>query len=94
MDAQEYLHFHTQKSVKLMYKNFLEILEDIKEQHDINFQKLFDSLPDKKKNQVIQANYLDERAFEYFRKKILDHGNECARSIQTELEKFDVNFQK
>ena len=76
-----------------MYKHFLEILEDIREQHDINFSKLFDSLPEDKKNQVIQANYLDERAFEYLRKKTLDAGNNCSREIQAELAKFDINFK-
>jgi len=93
MEAQEYLSFHTQKNVKLMYKHFLETLEDIKTQHDINFTKLFESLPEEKKNQVVQANYLDERAFDYLRKKILDAGNNCSREIQTELAKFDINFK-
>lgn len=93
MDAQEYLEFHTNNNVKLMYKHFLSILEDLKEQHDISFTKLFESLPEDKKNQIIQANYLDERAFDYLRKKTLDSGNECARAIKTELAKFDINFK-
>jgi hypothetical protein len=93
MDAQEYLNFHTISNTKLMYKKFLEILEDVKEQHDISFSKLFDSLPEDKKNQVIQANYLDNRAFEYLRKKTLDAGNDCSRNIQIELAKFDINFK-
>jgi hypothetical protein len=94
MEAHDYLNFHAQTNVKLLYKQFLELLEDIKEQHDINFSKLFDSLPEKDKTLIVQANYLDERAFDYFRKKILDSGNDCCRNIQSELAKFDINFKK
>jgi hypothetical protein len=93
MDTKEYLDFHTQKEVRIMFKHFLGLLEDLKEQHDISFTKLFESLPDDKKNQIVQADYLDERAFEYLRKKTLDAGNECARAIQTEIAKFDINFK-
>jgi len=94
MNAKDYLEFAAQNNVKLMYKHFLELLEDIKEQHDISFRKLFDSLPEKDKNLIIQADYMDARAFDYFRKKVLDAGNDCARSVQSEINKYQIDFSR
>ena len=94
MEAKDYLDLALARESKRLYINFLEMLEDIHHQHDSNFRKLYDSLPEEYKAQVIQASYFDENGHAHFRKRALDHGNELIRSIRTELEKYEIDFKR
>ena len=89
--ATELLHFQVARNVTNLYKGFLVLLEDIQQQHRVHFSKLKRDLPEHDKI-INQADYLDEANLEYVRKKVLDIGNDCRRQIETELEKFDIDF--
>ena len=94
MEARDYLHFSLNRASKVLYINFLEYLEDIKQQHDNSFFKLMEGLPEQYKAQVIQASFMDQAAFEHFRKRVLDHGNVLVRTIDEEMKKFDIDFKR
>lgn len=36
---------------------------------------------------------IDANGRDFFRKRVLDRGNSCLRNIESELEKFDINFK-
>ena len=61
-------------------------------EHDIHFCKLRKNLPEHKAL-IEQADYFDESKMQYFRKKVLDMGNDNIRSNDDDLEKFTIEFE-
>jgi hypothetical protein len=93
MNPKEHLDFHVQKDVIYLYKNFLSLIQDIKEDHGLMLKKLKDALPDKTKL-IDTVDYMDANRQAYYRKKILDWGNGSIRALQKQLELFDIDFNK
>jgi len=81
------------KAIKLVFKSFLVMVEDLHIEHQIQFGKLKDKLPKEYLDIVDQADYLDEEKKQYLRKKILDIGNESIRGVNEELSKISVEFK-
>ena len=81
------------KAIKLVFKSFLVMVEDLHIEHKIQFGKLKVKLPKEYLDIVDQADYLDEEKKQYLRKKILDIGNESIRGVNEELSKISVEFK-
>ncbi len=94
LKARDYLNLAAQAHIKILFKQSLEILEDIRVQHDMNFRKLLDTLPEQYKGLIIQANYMDDDGYQHFRKRILDAGNSTARALDNEISKFSIDFSR
>jgi hypothetical protein len=88
---QEVAQFFARKTVTRLFKSFLEINNEIKNEHDIMLGKV-----SKKTSQdfVENIDYFTSEKSEYFRKKILDSGNECIREISSFLEAFDIEVNE
>jgi hypothetical protein len=71
----------------------LGVLEDLKSHHDINFNKLYDSLPDDYEELINMSDYFDEEYFSKYRKKVLDLGNSVLRDYNSELDTLHVEFR-
>lgn len=78
-----------------LYKYFLEVLEDIKKDHDLGIGRMRKSLVFtqnriKKKHDLeliiepiaIQANFFDKDYYNHLRKRILDKGNQEIRKTE------------
>lgn len=92
----ELFEFQYTKAIKQLYKQFLILVEDLSSEHEIANSKLKNYI---NKNGgdpslVDQVNYLDYKKQEYLRKKILDFGNDCIRSLSSDLELYELNFKK
>lgn len=75
--------FQIRRNIINLYKAFLVMLEDLEEEHVAHFNKLYETF--KEEMDVIrQADYLTKEKVAYLRKKILDAGNDCIRSITGE----------
>jgi len=83
----------THKEITRLYKSFLELIEDIRHDHNAMLQKV-ESRCGKEASQ--ELNYLDQSKYEQLRKKVLDSGNECARQMINFLDFYDftINSQK
>jgi len=92
MDAKDFLLDRSDKEIRFLFKMFLGLLEDLQREHQINFDKLYDALPDEYHDLVDMADYFDEDRFSAYRKKVLDYGNEALRNCLGELENFQVHF--
>lgn len=68
------------------------MLEDLHKEHQINFNKLKNNLPEGCLPIVDQANYFDEDKLQYLRKRTLDIGNETIRNIEMELDNYTIEF--
>ena len=93
MDAQGIFKKHCQRNTVSLFKGFLIMLEDLQKEHQIHFSKLKRNLPEGCLPVVEQADYFDESKMQYFRKKVLDMGNDNIRSNDDDLEKFTIEFE-
>ena len=93
MDPQEAINAIYSKNTKLLFKSFLVLIEDLHNEHSINFKKLKKALPDDYKNLIDQADYFDYNKMQYLRKKILDMGNESIRESENNFENFTISFK-
>ena len=91
IDPKDVLVFQAKKDFVHLYKTFLIMLEDIKTENEISFDKLKRQFP-QSREAIEFANYLDEAKMEYLRKKVLDVGNDTIRKFNSELEKYNVDF--
>jgi hypothetical protein len=69
------------------------MLEDLKKTHEINFNKLYDGLPEEHHSLINMADYFDEDYYQNYRKKVLDIGNSVLRDYNSELENLVVEFK-
>lgn len=91
------MQFTAVRAVKLLFKNFLEILDELRVENDSKVKELEDTLEEleiflKKehgisvclKTYVKYVNMLDESKVKQLRKRILDYGNSLLREIETQ----------
>lgn len=93
MNPKEFFIEHNEKNIRMLYKAFLILIEDLHKDHQINFQKLRLSFPSEFSGIIDQADYFDEKKLKYLRKKILDMGNEVIRMNDSELANFTISFK-
>ena len=92
MTGSEYLNDRVRINTSDLFKRMLELLEDIKHEHDRHFALLYQAAPETFKPVVKQAHYLDEDKMALLRKRILDMGNESIRKTSSELDIVRVEF--
>ena len=85
--AQEAVQFLVQKNITRLFKSLLEMVDDLKNQHNVMLNKVakqssFEFTQD--------INYLTSERSDHVRKRILDMGNECIREINGIIEVFDM----
>ena len=93
MIAKEFLNERSDHHIRFLFKSFLGILEDLKNDHDINFSKLRDSVSHEYQDLIDMADYFDEEHFYNYRKKVLDIGNSVLRDYNSELDTLHVEFR-
>ncbi len=91
--AKELLRFQTFKEITYLYKRYLMVVEDLREEYKGMIQKLEENVSEEDQALVRVANFLDENRFALIRKRILDSGNEAIRSMEQHIEKFKVEFE-
>jgi len=88
-DLKEYLMFQIHRNVVNLYKRYLNLIEDIQEDHKSMLEKLNNKIDS---NTLKNIDYFDDNRYNYLRKKVLDLGNETMRSNDNELNDFNVSF--
>lgn len=86
------LSLRYKKSITILFKDMLKILEDMKADHDFHYTKLYENIPSEYHPMLNVSNHFDERKLKWIRKKILDSGNDALRNFEQELENFSVSF--
>lgn len=86
---KEILRFHVEQAITQLFKRFIFQLEDLKQEHRAAFEKLRQWLPEEYHPHLDLADYFDDNKYAYFRKRVLDIGNETKRNIHQEFDKFD-----
>lgn len=92
-DPKEVLRFQQHRIVTVLFRRFLEALEDLGLEHDEALSKLSAALPPEYQPYVDLADYLSPDKSKHLRKKVLDAGNDSLRSLDEVLESFDITFR-
>lgn len=83
LTKEEIRNFQVKRNVVSLYKAFLIMLEDLEEEHIQHFDKLYEEFKEQEAT-IRQADYFTDDKMSYLRKKVLDAGNDCIRSITGE----------
>jgi hypothetical protein len=79
------------KEIKSLYKTFLELVEDLKNDQKIMLDKVAAQCGEKFAHDI---NSFTPEKYEQVRKRILDSGNECSRRLLNFLDFFDFIINK
>ena len=81
---KEFLLFQIHRNITSLYKRYLNLIEDIQEEHINMLNKLNNKIDQETWKNL---DYFDDNKYNYLRKKILDLGNETSREI---IKNFDL----
>lgn len=92
MDSKEFLNEVSAKEISSVFKEMLRLLEDMKQDHDFHYQKLYDNIPKGYHPIIDTADHFTDDKVQWIRKRILDSGNGSMRNMEQEIENFEVKF--
>ena len=84
--------FTISRNIVVLYKRYINLVEDLKEDHRTYVGKVSKKIDDKEFLKNVE--YFDEEKYNYIRKKILDLGNESIREIENFSELVDIDFKE
>jgi hypothetical protein len=85
LKIKDLLSFQTHRNIINLYKRYLNIIEDLQEEHLNMLNKLNSKIDQETLKNV---DYFDENKYNYLRKRVLDLGNETIREIDKTLDLF------
>lgn len=94
MDQKDIVLFQIRRTFNVLAKRTLMLMEDLQNDHDINFDKLRKELPEEYLGLIEMANYFDSPKFTHFRKRILDIINDGFREFSEELDKYELSLKR
>ncbi len=92
--AEAVLRFQQQRVVTLLFRAFLETIEDLGVAHDEALDKLVKALPVEYHCYVDLADYLTPEKGQQLRKRVLDRGNDSLRALDDLTKNFDIQFKQ
>lgn len=92
IDARSTLQFACRRHIVQLFKSFLEVGETLAMEHDESLAKLATALPAQYTTYLSLADYLTDERSDRLRREVLQRGNDCVRSIQEEIAKYEIEF--
>lgn len=92
MEANTNLSQRQRRLITALFKDFLEIMGEVKESHDEYFGNLMEKLPPEFVTTLVVGNPLSDDKFMRLRKKILDKGNDTIRDSEIEFGNYSISF--
>jgi hypothetical protein len=89
-NIRDYILFQIHRNIVSLYKRYLNIIEDLQEEHINMLNKLNKKIDTETLKSI---DYFDENKYNYFRKRVLDLGNETLREIDKNFEFLDLNVK-
>lgn len=86
LKLKDLLAFQINRNIVNLYKRYLNLVEDLQEEHLNMLNKLNKKVD---LETLKNVDYFDDNRYNYIRKKILDLGNETYREIEKTLEFLD-----
>lgn len=89
---KDYFVFQLKKDISDLFKSQLGDLEDLREEHLEMLRKLQDALPVDFLPVLLASDYFSDDKFSWLRKRILDKGNGVLRSVEDQINKFEITI--
>lgn len=80
---KDFALFQINRNIVLLYKRYINLIEDLQEEH-VNMLNKLNSKVDMET--LKNVDYFDDNRYNYLRKKVLDFGNETIREINKTLD--------
>ena len=94
IDPRQALQYSCRRYTVTLFKEFLTLLEKLADEHDETLAKLAAALPPEYRDRLALADYFTMDKAERLRKEVLGRGNDCARSIDEEIQKYEIDFRQ
>jgi hypothetical protein len=92
MNAKKSLTKTSNEEISGLFKMMLLLVEDMRQDHNFHYQKLYDNIPEEYHPVINTANHFTDDKIAWIRKRILDYGNESIRNLQSEIDNYSVGF--
>ena len=92
MDAKKKLNRESDDEISRLFKMMLMMVEDMKQDHDFHYEKLYENIPNEYHAVINTANHFTPQKVNWIRKRILDVGNESIRNLGSTLDNYTVSF--
>ncbi len=92
MDAKKNLNRESDDEISKLFKMMLMMVEDMKQDHDFHYEKLYENIPNEYHGIINAANHFTPDKVNWIRKRILDIGNESIRNLGSTLDNYSVSF--
>ena len=92
MDAKKKLNRESDNEISKLFKMMLMMVEDMKQDHDFHYEKLYENIPNEYHAVINTANHFTPQKVNWIRKRILDIGNESIRNLGSTLDNYTVSF--
>ena len=92
MDAKKKLNRESDDEISKLFKMMLMMVEDMKQDHDFHYEKLYENIPNEYHAVINTANHFTPQKVNWIRKRILDIGNESIRNLGSALDDYTVSF--
>jgi len=92
MDAKKKLNRESDDEISKLFKMMLMMVEDMKQDHDFHYEKLYENIPNEYHAVINTANHFTPQKVNWIRKRILDIGNESIRNLGSTLDNYTVSF--
>jgi len=79
-------NYYARRHIITLYKQCLVLLEDLRKDHEINFEKLKVIFPNDL-DVIDLADFFGLQQYAHLRKRILDHGNDALRNFESDISK-------
>ena len=89
--VKEYIVFQFQRNIVNFYKNQLNIIEDLRQDHKQFIHKISTITS---KEHIKNMDYFDVDKYNYIRKKVLDGGNEIVREFEKAFSHLEVDIKE
>lgn len=92
IDLNAHVQYTCGRHVVTLFKECLDIMVQLAEEHDEAMAKLYEALPEQYRPYVALADHFTEEKESRIRKAILARGNDCRRAIDAELGKYQMTL--
>ena len=92
MNAKKNLEELSNDEISRLSKMMLIMVEDMKQDHDFHYEKLYKNIPKKYHPIIDTADHFTPDKANWTRKRILDCGNESIRNLCSTIDNYQVSF--
>lgn len=90
---QEIIHFQIKRLIIALFKNYLNLADDVHGQHQHMLEKIESLLLEENKDKLYLVDYFDEEKYNLIRKRILDLGNDAIREMEQIIDRYDIELK-